>query len=480
LRTACIAGDPKRLIVNGRDCFVHAVNYIPTQHFADVSEDFYARDMQLCRAANLGSLGVHGHLQPQACYDAADRAGMLVFQDFPLQWHYDAGDESNPGFRERACRQIAEMAYTFWNHPSIVYWACHNEPTRLFVPGMQPDARFDFDNQVLDAALAQRLRSVDPVRHVHEASGIGDDLHVYDGSLDGGSVYGVRARKAWFVSEYGFWTPGPGVTRWGDQGWPPDEEQVRAWLSRLSFGAWTFAFAGLPERYGSLDAWRRATEAYGAYLAKVQTEWFRIRRGDPFFALRWHFLVDWWGWAGGGLVDVDRRPKATYRALAEALRPLLVATSLPSSVAAPGAPLEFEIVAVNETRAPARLSVRWSWHETQRSLVIGSDDEAERRWEIRPPSAGSMVALPEAGAFPPPCESTSLADGRLEAEIGPEAAAPIGRVRVTAPTRALAGGTLQLAWAGEHNWFHVLSAEPGWFPGPGAFLVGPGLHERYP
>jgi len=57
-------------------------------------------------------------------------------------------------------------------------------------------------------ALDATLRAVDTGRHVHRASGIGDDVHNYAGSLGGGSVYRVRERPAWFVSEYAFWTVG--------------------------------------------------------------------------------------------------------------------------------------------------------------------------------------------------------------------------------------------------------------------------------
>jgi hypothetical protein len=271
----------------------------------------------------------------------------------------------------------------------------------MFFPGQAPDPDNDVDNQVLDEALESRLREVElpdhaGSRHVHRASGIGDDIHMYEGSLAGGDVYRVRQHAGWFVSEYGFWTVGEAHPAWGDQGWPPDRFADWEWLSRLSFGPNTMCYAGLPDRYASADAWREATEAYGAYLAKYQTEWIRMNRGRPFWAYRWHFFADWWGWAGGGLLDVDRQPKATYRALADASRSLLVATSLPSSVAAPSEPLDFGVVAVNERRSPIKsLAVQWRWLRTRTSLVIGVDAEATSRYQmIASPTPGAMVALP--------------------------------------------------------------------------------------
>lgn len=472
LRTARVRTDDegraRHLELNGRPIMIKAANYIPRQHFAGADVEFYRRDMRLAAAAHLNSLGVHAHLQPPACYHAADEEGLLIFQDFPLQWHYDSGTATNPDFVEKACQQIADMAYTFWNHPSIVYWACHNEPASVFRSEQERDPAADPDNQVLDEALEARLRSVETTRHVHRASGIGDDLHVYDGSVSGGDVYGVRRRKAWFVSEFGFWTIGAQAERWGDAGWPPDDFHLREWESRLSFADATMSYAGLPSRYGSLGAWRRATETYGAFLAKYQTEWFRIHRGAPFWGYRWHFFVDWWGWAGAGLLDVDRRPKATYRALADASRPVLVATSLPGTVFPPETPLVVPLYAVNDTREELQLELVWRLRE-RGSLVIGVDEECPSR---RPVTPGAMVAVPYGQA------GEVLAEGAVAAASPSVSAVHLTNVSVTLPERPLLGTTLELEWAGESNWYHLVTAPEGWFCGPGAFTVEDGVLRR--
>ncbi|HMF04880.1 MAG TPA: hypothetical protein VKH17_08710, partial [Acidimicrobiia bacterium] len=123
LRTARVVADDTghalHLEVNGRPVFVKAVNYIPWQHFAEVGRSFYDRDMRMLTDAHGNSIGVHAHVQSPHCYDAADDAGVLVFQDFALQWCYDSGTRTNPGFVDAACRQIAEMAYLLHNHPSV-------------------------------------------------------------------------------------------------------------------------------------------------------------------------------------------------------------------------------------------------------------------------------------------------------------------------------------------------------------------------
>ena len=208
-------------------------------------------------------------------------------------------------------RQIAEMAYLLHTHPSVVYYACHNEPARMFVPTRAEDddararpAASATSTPTLDATL----RAVDGPRHVHEASGIGDDVHTYAGSLGGGTSTASRScRRGSSASTV--LDVGPQADRFGDRGWPPDrradarvgEPPVVHRLDRRVRGACPTATRRC--------AWADATEAYGAALAKHQTEWFRIHRARPFMGYRWHFWADWWGYAGGGLVDLDRVPK---------------------------------------------------------------------------------------------------------------------------------------------------------------------------
>jgi Glycosyl hydrolases family 2, TIM barrel domain len=466
LRTARVvtddAGHARHLAVNGRPVFVKAVNYIPWQHFAEVGRSFYDRDMRMLRDAHGNSVGVHAHVQSPHCYDAADDAGVLVFQDFALQWCYDSGTDINPGFVDTARRQIAEMAYLLHNHPSVVYYSCHNEPARLFDPRRGDDGpEADRGETHLDAALDATLRAVDTGRHVHPASGIGDDVHNYAGSLGGGSVYRVRDRPAWFVSEYGFWTVGPQTGRFGDRGWPPDPDQMREWVSRLSFIGSTCAFAGLPSRYGSLDQWAAATQAYGAALAKYQTEWFRAHRGEPFMGYRWHFWADWWGYAGGGLVDVERVPKATYDAFRDASRPRLLVGLHDASVV-PAGDVIVPIVAVNDGADPWRGTASWEVVEAT-SAVFAPDFDGARIGLPMPPDADARVAVPRS-------RGAVAARGDLAVDAAPAAAAPVGEVTVTlAPGQAR---TLLLRWAvaelgDQENFVHLHCPAPGEQHGPG-------------
>ncbi|MGZ8764558.1 MAG: glycoside hydrolase family 2 protein [Acidimicrobiia bacterium] len=442
LRTARVRtgpeGRPTHLEINGDPVFVKAVNYIPWQHFAEVGRTFYDRDMRMIAEAHGNSVGVHAHVQSPYAYDAADEAGILVFQDFPLQWFYDSGTETNPGFVDTACRQIAEMAYLLHHHPSVVYYTCHNEPHRQFEPTPEADdtPERDLGERHLDAALLRTLESIDASRHVHEASGIGDDVHEYQGSLNGGSMYRVGEQTAWFVSEYGFWTVGPQFAKFGDPPtWPPDERLLREWVSRLSFIGSTVSFAGLPARYPSLDRWADATETYGAALAKHQTEWFRAHRGEPFMGYRWHFWSDWWGYAGGGLVDVERVPKRTYAAFSDASRPLLLIGLAGRSVVEAGT-TSVRVVAVNDRSERTEGQVEWTLHEA-RSSVIAPDPDGARIGLAMPPDADATVAIERS-------REAVIDGGTWALAVGAAATAEVGTVDV--PLLPGEGRTLMLRW----------------------------------
>jgi hypothetical protein len=215
--------------INEKSYFPRGSNYLPSQWLSETlfSEsakgiehpfgggaggDFYSRDVALAREANLNILRVHAHVLPPEFHEACDRAGMLVWQDFPFQWGYS--DEKE--FLAEAERQMKAMVNGWYNHPSIVAWCCHNE-SPWDAPWMAGEAGGLYDpahNRDLDARLEKVVHEIDPTRYVHRNSGTGDG-HVYPG---------------WYV---GHWhdfqdTPGaPFVTEYGAQGLPVKQSVLR-------------------------------------------------------------------------------------------------------------------------------------------------------------------------------------------------------------------------------------------------------------
>ena len=109
--------------VNGEPMFVKGANLAPTRMaLGDATPAEIRRDVELAREAGLDLLRVHGHISRPELYDAADELGMLLWQDFPLQWGYART------IRKEAVRQAREAVDQLGHHPSIVVWCAHNEP----------------------------------------------------------------------------------------------------------------------------------------------------------------------------------------------------------------------------------------------------------------------------------------------------------------------------------------------------------------
>lgn len=244
-----------RFILNGEPYFLRGSNYLPSQWlaetlFAEANSErhpfgggpgpgTFDRDVRLARACNLNILRVHAHVLPPEFYEACDRAGLLVWQDFALQWGYS--DE--PAFQEEAVRQMRAMVTMLSNHPSIVIWCCHNE-SPWDAPWMAGAAGGLYDpahNRDLDARLEAETLALDPTRPVHRNSGTGDG-HAYPG---------------WYFSEYTLFRDLPGaplVTEYGAQALPGKESLLR-----------TFARLGPDAGYADLMRFKAFLRARSTY-----------------------------------------------------------------------------------------------------------------------------------------------------------------------------------------------------------------------
>ena len=88
---------------------------------------------RLAKEAGLDLLRVHAHVSRPELYDAADEAGLLLWQDFPLQWGTPAASA------EQAVRQAREAVDLLGHHPSVAIWCGHNEPLAIDIePSASP------------------------------------------------------------------------------------------------------------------------------------------------------------------------------------------------------------------------------------------------------------------------------------------------------------------------------------------------------
>ena len=266
--------------INGEHYFMRGSNYLPSQWLSELifpeiafekEHPFGGRnipapftaDVDLMKQANLNIIRVHAHVLPREFHEACDRAGVMVWQDFPLQWGYN--DE--PAFHTEALRQAQAMVEMLYNHPSVVAWCLHNESpwSASWMAGQAGSTYDPAQNKALDERLRETIQELDPTRHAHQNSGSGDG-HAYPG---------------WYVPGWHDYVNLPGqplCTEYGAQGLPVRESLLK-----------TFAQWGPDGGYGELiklKTWLEARQKVSP-LGKLF-----IKLTMPIFKLEGRFKLD--------------------------------------------------------------------------------------------------------------------------------------------------------------------------------------------
>ncbi len=307
--------------INGERYFLRGTNYIATQWLSQMDRDSYGHDLELMRRAHINAVRVHAHIGAKSLYREADRRGMLIWQDFPLQWGY----EESPELHQAVMTQAVEMTRHLFNHPSIFIWSGHNEPPwdadwmqykyTDYLPGQ---------NQRLDRDLAETLANADPTRPVHAVSSTSE--HPWLGWYSG----------TW--TDYQEPTDTPLVTEFGAQAlphidslrsfipvhslWPETDADWAPWSFHNFQRKETFEIAGVA-RGEHLRDWVANTQEYQSELIQLAAESYRRQRFAPVGGIFQFMFVECWPSIGWAMVGHDRRPKPSYYALQTAFQPLL-------------------------------------------------------------------------------------------------------------------------------------------------------------
>ncbi len=350
--------------VNGERLFLKGTNAGPTRMaLADATPADLERDVALAREAGLDLLRVHAHVSRPELYDAADRHGMLVWQDMPLQWGYARGT------RGQAARQARELVDSLGHHPCIAVWCAHNEPFALDVePGGDIDIRRlarrgaaaavlpTWNKTILDGAVARALTKADGSRPVITHSGVPPqgDSHLYFGWYHGRerdlpAVAATWPRLVRFVSEFGAQAVPAGDAFMEPARWPAldwDRLGRRHGLQRQFF-----ARNGLdPDDFATFDDWRAATQAHQADVIRFTVETLRRLKYRPAGGFAQFCLADAWPAVTWSVLDADRTPKAGYGALRAACAPVIVVADRPEAEYRTGEPIALDVHVVSDLR----------------------------------------------------------------------------------------------------------------------------------
>jgi beta-mannosidase len=305
--------------LNGQRIYARGSNYISTQWLSQADRAFYERDMKLVVGANLNSLRVHAHLERPELYDVADELGVMIWQDFPLQWGYT----DDPAFHAEAKRQAVDMIDRYYDHPSIIVWCMHNESPHSMSWMKKKDPQ---QNAKLDEELLGVAKQSDPARIPHSDSGAGDG-HSYTG---------------WYVFQIGDLAHDMPkeryITEFGAEGLPAVEtlkamfDADALWPDTpLDWEAWKFADFQPDQEFNlaevkmgkTIQEFVAASQRYQANLIRFQTEVFRRAKWAKTTGLYQFMFVDDWPSITWSVVDYYRRPKLAYATLRDSMQRLL-------------------------------------------------------------------------------------------------------------------------------------------------------------
>ena len=354
-----------QLEVNGERLFVKGASLGPARMaLGEATEAEVVGDVALAQDAGLDLLRVHAHIGRPELYDAADRAGLLLWQDLPLQRGYARG------VRRQAVRQAGAAVDLLAHHPSIALWCGHNEPLaldsslppeRIVRHFVRAQAVPSWETSVLDPSLGRALEKADGSRPVVPASGVlphpvwGSDTHASFGWYHGDERDLPRWLRrlpvlARFVGGFGAQAV-PETAAWMEPERWPDLDWDRLGHTHGMQKA-IFDRRVPPAAYPSFEAWRAATQEHQATLLRHHVEALRRLKYRPTGGFCQFVLADSHPAVSWSVLDHERVPKAGYATLKAACAPVIVTADRPAARYRPGTAEALDVHVVSDLRRP--------------------------------------------------------------------------------------------------------------------------------
>jgi len=266
-----------------------------------LSDDMHRKDVALLKAMGGNFLRTAHYPQSRAVLEAADRSGILVWEEIPLVNEITISD----AFTENSKNMLREMIRQHYNHPSVVIWAYMNEIywKHRFLPEDELPERNEF-TLFLAKELEAIARKEDSTRYTAMA------VHKYplyeeSGILDVPMIIGWNLYHGWYYDTY------KDFGKFMDEQHENHPERVLM-VSEFGAGSDVRLSSNSPERFdftteGQLDF-------MSAFLAQIQERQFIAgasvwnlidfsseRRVDAISHLN-----------SKGLLTADRKPKDAY------------------------------------------------------------------------------------------------------------------------------------------------------------------------
>jgi beta-mannosidase len=381
------------LSVNGERLFCKGANLAPTRMaLGEATPAELAADVELAKQTGLDLLRVHAHVGRPETYQAADEAGMLLWQDFPLQWGYARS------IRRQAQRQATEMVAMLAHHPSVAVWCGHNEPMgldispeaftephRLAPLGLRAFASQQvptWNKTVLDRTVKRAIQAADGTRPVIKHSGVlprlptleGTDSHLYFGwywgdERDLPGFARALPSQVRFPTEFGAQAVPETDDFVGAEAWPDLDWDRLATAHNLQL---PLLDRHVPREGHSYESWKAATQAYQATVVRHHVETLRRLKYRPTGGFCQFAFADAHPGITWSVLDHERVPKAAHAALAAACRPVIVVADRLPAVVAPGDAVALDVHVVSDRRSELTGSIE----------VLARWEDGAHRWSF--------------------------------------------------------------------------------------------------
>src|SRR5215217_6159453 len=411
-----------KVYLNGERIFLRGINYLPSDAYpARATEGCLRADASLVREAGMNAVRVHAHVADGGFYEVCDELGLLILQDFPLQWTH------RRNVLGPAVAQAAEMARILRGYPSVGIYLAHDEPFFVAPPekwsviGLLRTAAevlsprwMLWQRRVLDPAVMRAISEEDDARPVIDAAGHPlTTNHLYFGWY-----YGRFRDLERVVSVF------PGLSRlpteYGAQALPDPESLQEIWPSgmppdwsdlTLNYRLQVRRMARYVPWNGDRSAYVRESQEYQAEVLKHATELFRRRKYRPTGGTFAFMLNDPAPAVTWSVVDWRRRPKKAYQALLDAMRPVLICAQYPKERYSVGERISLPLFIINDLSRELG-QVSWNWE-----LLLGGSRVASGEGETRVPK-DSVKRVGEVEATLP-APGLAVLRLRLSGEEGP-------------------------------------------------------------
>jgi hypothetical protein len=363
-----------RFVVNGRPLFVTGANWCWTDPMATRGFDVDEHLLRLAVHGNLTMLRAWGGgiVESDAFYDACDRLGILVYQEFPLNFGLPDASVTDLGVLDRQATRIVERLR---NHPSLVMWGGGNENPEMPVG----------DDAMLVAG--RRVSLLDDTRPFHRSDPWGGSAHEYGPYHEGKRIdEGYLAVDTAFFGEYGLSSQSDlaSMARFLDpallDAWPPPEHgailQHQSQFSRFDlFKQLRYA------DYGPVASWAQMVEysqvAQGEAL-RFASELMRAGSGTHSGGYWFYKLGEVFPGASWAVVDYYGSPKLSYYLARRFSRPVSAFATYRSTDATPSSPVEATVHVANDSPNPlAGARVRARLWDAELRVVAEQTDVVE-------------------------------------------------------------------------------------------------------